>query len=125
MALKQLRKTFAAARGFRDFLRFMLAVLIYDDGIIMALDFAAIIGAVLFGMQQQGLIIFVIIVQITNVFGAYGFGILADRAGIKRSLTGSIIMMLGSLSGCTSARPRWRSSLSAPWPASPWPAYSR
>lgn len=94
MALKQLRKTFAAARGFRDFLRFMLAVLIYDDGIIMALDFAAIIGAVLFGMQQQGLIIFVIIVQITNVFGAYGFGILADRAGIKRSLTGSIIMML-------------------------------
>ncbi len=95
MALKQLRKTIAAARGFRDFLRFMLAVFIYDDGIIMALDFAAIIGAVLFGMNQQGLIVFVIIVQITNVIGAFGFGIIADRRGIKRTLTGSIILMLG------------------------------
>lgn len=95
MAFKQLRKTIAAARGFRDFLRFMLAVFIYDDGIIMALDFAAIIGAVLFGMNQQGLIIFVIIVQITNVLGAFGFGIIADRRGIKRTLTGSIILMIG------------------------------
>lgn len=95
MAFKQLRKTIAAARGFRDFLRFMLAVFIYDDGIIMALDFAAIIGAVLFGLNQQGLIVFVIIVQITNVIGAFGFGIIADRRGIKRTLTGSIILMLG------------------------------
>lgn len=95
MALKQLRKTIAAARGFRDFLRYMLAVFIYDDGIIMALDFAAIIGAVLFGLNQQGLIVFVIIVQITNVIGAFGFGIIADRRGIKRTLTGSIILMLG------------------------------
>lgn len=95
MAFKQLRKTIAAARGFRDFLRYMLAVFIYDDGIIMALDFAAIIGAVLFGLNQQGLIIFVIIVQITNVIGAFGFGIIADRRGIKRTLTGSIILMIG------------------------------
>lgn len=94
IALQQLRRTIRTARQFREFLKFMLAVLLYDDGIIMALDFAAIIGAVLFGMNQTMLIVFVIIVQITNVIGAYIFGILADRYGCKRTLTLSIIMMI-------------------------------
>jgi UMF1 family MFS transporter len=60
----------------------------------MALDFAAIIGAVLFGIDQQGLIIFVIIVQLTNVVGAYIFGRWVDRWGGKRSLVISILMMI-------------------------------
>ena len=72
----------------------MIAFLIYNDGVIMALDFAAIIGAVLFGLDQQGLIIFVIIVQIANVVGAYVFGLWVDRLGGKRSLIISILMML-------------------------------
>ena len=94
MAFKQLGKTIRTARSFREFLKFMLAFLIYNDGIIMALDFAAIIGAVLFGMNQQDLIIFVILVQATNVVGAYIFGILMDRMGGKPSLVGSLILMI-------------------------------
>jgi UMF1 family MFS transporter len=73
--------------------------LIYNDGIIMALDFAAIIGAVLYGMSQEQLIIFMIIVQITNVAGAFLFGILVDRIGGKRSLVVSLVMMIGIVTG--------------------------
>jgi UMF1 family MFS transporter len=72
----------------------MFAFLIYNDGIIMALDFAAIIGAVLFGMTQEQLIIFMIIVQLTNVAGAYAFGVLVDRVGGKKSLVIALVMML-------------------------------
>jgi len=60
----------------------------------MALDFAAIIGAVLFGMTQTQLIIFMIIVQITSVIGAYVAGIAGDKIGFKNSLVYSIIMMV-------------------------------
>jgi UMF1 family MFS transporter len=59
----------------------------------MALDFAAIIGAVLFGMDQQQLIIFMIIVQITSVAGAYIMAVVGDKLGFKRSLILSILMM--------------------------------
>lgn len=97
IALKRLQKTIRAASGFREFLKFMLAFLVYNDGVIMALDFAAIIGAVLFGLRQEGLIIFVIIVQITNVVGAYVFGQLVDRIGGKRSLALSIVLMIVSV----------------------------
>lgn len=97
VAFKQLRGTIRAARGFNEFLKFMLAYLIYNEGVIIALDFAAILGAVLFGLQQTGLIIFFIVVQATNVLGALLFGNLQDRFGGKRSLTLSILLMVACI----------------------------
>ncbi len=94
VAFKQLQTTIRAARGFNEFLKFMLAYLIYNEGVIIALDFAAILGAVLFGLQQTGLIIFFILVQATNVLGALLFGNLQDRLGGKRSLALSILLMV-------------------------------
>ena len=95
VAFTQLRNTIQKAGRFKEFVKYMLAFLVYNDGVIMALDFAAIIGAVLFGMDQEMLIVFVIVVQITNVVGAYAFGLLVDRIGGKRSLVISILMMIG------------------------------
>ena len=94
VGMGRLLRTFRKARSFREFIKFIVAFLIYNDGVIMALDFAAIIGAVLFGMDQQMLILFVILVQVTNVFGAWAFGLLAERIGGKRSLVASIVMMI-------------------------------
>ncbi|MBI4790394.1 MAG: MFS transporter [Chloroflexi bacterium] len=97
IAFKQLSVTIRTASGFKEFLKFMLAFLVYNEGVIMALDFAAILGAVLFGLEQTGLIVFFIIVQATNVVGALGFGHLQDRFGGKRSLTLSILLMVACM----------------------------
>ncbi len=94
IALKQLRNTISAAANFSEFLKFMLAFLIYNDGVIMALDFAAILGGVLFGIDQQGLILLMILVQITNVIGAYLFGWMVVEAGGKRTLILSILLLI-------------------------------
>ena len=94
LAFKQLSNTIRTAGNFKEFIKLMIAFLIYNDGVMMALDFAAIIGAVLFGIDQQGLIIFVIIVQLTNVVGAFIFGRWVDHWGGKRSLVISILMMI-------------------------------
>lgn len=59
----------------------------------MALNFASIIGAVMFGMEQTELIIFMIIVQVTSVIGAYAAGLLGNKIGFKRTLVYSILMM--------------------------------
>jgi len=62
IALKRLSTTIHEAGKFREFVKFVVAFLIYNDAVIMALDFSAIIGAVLFGMKQQELILFFILV---------------------------------------------------------------
>lgn len=97
IAVKRLVSTFKAVRHFRQFLTFIIAFLIYNDGILMALDFAAIIGAVLFGMNQTQLIIFMIIVQATSAAGAWLFGLVGEKAGFKKSLIASLILMIAAV----------------------------
>ncbi len=87
-------ETIRRAGRYGEFLKFVGSFLIYNDGIMMAMNFASIIGAVLFGMDQTDLIIFVIIVQVTNVAGAYVLGHLVDRLGGKRALVLSIGLMV-------------------------------
>ncbi len=94
VAFSRLLETLKTLGNYKDFLRFIIAFLIYNDGILMALNFASIIGAVLFGMTQTQLIIFMIIVQVTSVIGAYVAGIAGKKIGFKRSLIYSIVMMI-------------------------------
>ncbi len=94
LAIKRLKNTFSAVRDFREFIKFIVSFLVYNDGILMALDFAAIIGAVLYGMTQTQLIIFMIIVQVTSAIGAYVFGIWGEKTGFKQTLIYSILLMI-------------------------------
>jgi UMF1 family MFS transporter len=94
LGFKRAWNTIRTAGNFREFIKFVISFLIYNDGVMMAMNFASIIGAVLFGMEQTDLIIFVIIVQVTNVAGAYAFGLLVDRVGGKRTLIASILTMV-------------------------------
>jgi UMF1 family MFS transporter len=93
LAASRLLDTIKSLGNYRDFLRFIIAFLIYNDGILMALNFAAIIGAVMFGMDQTQLIIFMIIVQVTSVAGAYVAGLVGKKIGFKQTLIYSLIMM--------------------------------
>lgn len=97
LAKERLGVTIKAVKNYKEFIKFIIAFLVFNDGIMMTLDFAAIIGAVLFGMNEQQLIIFMIIVQITSVAGAYLFGILAHRWNSKKSLVLSLVIMIGAV----------------------------
>ena len=99
VAFERIKTTLQSVKSFKEFIKFMIALLIYNDGIIAALDFAAIIGAVLYGVSSTELIIFVIIVQITNVIGAYVYGLQSEKGGIKKSLVQSLILMIISVVG--------------------------
>jgi len=99
VALTRLRRTFGTVKHHREFIKFMAAFLIYNDGILMTINFAAIFGAVMFGLEQQMLIVFMIIIQITSVVGSYVSGLLAQRIGNKRTLILFILMMLGAVVG--------------------------
>ncbi|MBN2501069.1 MAG: MFS transporter [Anaerolineales bacterium] len=99
IAVERLRHTIKSVRNYKEFIKFMVALLIYNDGIIAALDFAAIIGAVIFGVSETELIIFVIVVQVTGVVGAWVYAALGERMGFKNSLVQSLILMLLAVGG--------------------------
>jgi len=97
LAFSRLGRTVRSVRHFNEFLKFIIAFLIFNDGIVMALDFAAIIGAVLYGMNQTQLIILMILVQVASVLGAYISGLYGERVGFMRALVASIIIMIGAV----------------------------
>jgi MFS transporter, UMF1 family len=108
VAFKRLAQTWKQAGNYKQFVLFMVAFLIFNNSIMMTMDFAGIIGSVLFHLTQQELIIFMIIVQVTSVVGAYVFGKLVDRVSSKRALILSILGMIVAVTGII-----WVSSLSA------------
>lgn len=93
VGFRRLWQTIRAASKYRQFIRFIIASIVFNGGVIAAMDFAAILGGTLFGIQQQGLIVLVILVQLTNVFGSWVFAALARRFDAKRSLMLSIAIM--------------------------------
>ena len=99
LAFKRLRRTFKSVREHREFIKYMIAFLIYNDGVLMAINFAAIFGVVMFGLEQQQIIFFMLIVQGTSVIGAYISGWMADRFSGKASLVTFLILMLASVIG--------------------------
>jgi UMF1 family MFS transporter len=94
LAVSRLSNTFRTARGFREFVKFIIAFFVYNDGIMIVMGFASIIGATLFGLTTQQILIFFIIVQLANVAGAYAFGWLVDWIGGKRSLIIALVLMI-------------------------------
>lgn len=99
VSFKHLATTFKEIRRYKEFLRYMVAFLIYNDGIMMLMDFAAIIGGTLFGLNQVQLIIFVIIIHITGALGALYFGKISDQKSSKRAIIISLLILIAALVG--------------------------
>jgi UMF1 family MFS transporter len=93
-SFKKLWLTFQSAREYKEFIKFLVAYLFFNNGIRMLLDFAAILGVVFYGMNQNQLIGFMIVVQVTSVIGAFFFGQMMPRLGGKISLSISLVLMI-------------------------------
>jgi len=96
-SFQKLANTFKEIRTYKEFLRYMFAFLIYNDGIMMLMDFAAIIGGTLFGLGTVELLLFVILIHITGAVGALLFGRIADRYSSKISVIYSLLILIVSL----------------------------
>jgi UMF1 family MFS transporter len=99
IAIDRLKHTIQSVRDYREFIKYIIAFLIYNDGILMAINFAAIFGAVMFGLDQQQIILFMILIQFTSVIGAYISGWIADKRSGKESLVIFLLMMIASVVG--------------------------
>jgi UMF1 family MFS transporter len=99
IAMQKLRHTFQSVHDHKEFVRYIIAFLIYNDGILMAINYAAIFGLVMFGLDQQQIIIFMILIQFTSVIGAYISGWIVDKQSGKFSLAIFLLLMIASTVG--------------------------
>ncbi len=83
---EQLRETFRHVRRFKNLLRFLLAFLIYNDGIVTVITFSAIYAVGTLGYSMAEVMVLFIAVQASAGIGAFAFGFVVDRLGAKRTI---------------------------------------
>jgi len=94
---RRLSETFRAARHHREFGKFLLAFLIYNEGILITLSYGAILGSTLFGLGRDQVIVFMIVVQLASIPGAFVPGLMIGRLGFRNTLLFSLAAMIGAV----------------------------
>ena len=82
----QLRTTISHIREYREISKFLLARLIYNDGLITIFAFGGIYAAGTFGFTMTEIMIFAIVLNVTAGLGAFLMGFLDDVIGGKMTI---------------------------------------
>lgn len=94
-ALRELGKTLKALKGYGPVARFLLARMLYIDGLNTLFAFGGIYAAGTFGMSFSEIIVFGIAMNVSAGLGAALFGWVDDRMGPKRTVTIGLVGMIG------------------------------
>ncbi|MEU8034559.1 MFS transporter [Streptomyces sp. NPDC049099] len=89
--LRQLAATVRDMRRHPLTLAFLLAYLVYNDGIQTVITQASVYGSQELGLAQSTLIVAVLLVQVLAVAGALAMGRLARTYGAQRTILGSLV----------------------------------
>lgn len=100
--LAMLRDLFARLRQHRDTRLFLIANMIYTDGLVALFVFGGIFASSTFGWTTIELGIFGVLLAISGVFGALLGGQLDDRFGSKPVIVGTLALLLFSLAAMLS-----------------------
>ena len=84
--LVTLRETFGHVRRFKHIARYLIARMIYTDGLNTLYAFGGIYAGVTFGMDFTEIIIFGISINVVSGLGAISFGWVDDWIGPKRTV---------------------------------------
>ncbi len=94
-AVKRLSTSVKHIKDFKELIKFIISYLVYNDGIIIVISFAAIYGATRFGMNTKQLINYFVIANITSMVGAFVFGYILDKIGAKKTISITLLIWIG------------------------------
>jgi UMF1 family MFS transporter len=100
VGFKQLRRTFQHIRRYRELVKLLIAFLIYNDGIVTVIFFAAIFAVDTIGFTSSDLIVLFITMNVVAAVGAFTFGRLADWIGQKRTIMISLVVWIAAVAVC-------------------------
>ncbi len=93
----QLFITLKSIRKYPKTLFFLLAYLMYNDGVQAVITLAAQFGQEEIGLEISFLTTVILIVQFVAFFGSLAFGYLADKIGSKNSLIVSLVIWIAAV----------------------------
>ena len=107
-SFEQLKSTFREIRKHKEAVKFLVARLIYNDGLVTIFAFGGIYAAGVFGFSITDVLIFGIAINLAAGIGAIAMGYLDDRIGAKRTIVISLLgLILAALIGVFARDAAW------------------
>jgi UMF1 family MFS transporter len=93
VALEELGRTFKAIGRYREIVKFLLARLVFNDGLVTVFAFGGIYAAGTFGMTLSEVIVFGVALNVAAGLGAVAFGFLDDKVGGKKTILLTLVAL--------------------------------
>ncbi|QMW68181.1 MFS transporter [Mumia sp. ZJ1417] len=90
----QLWSTLKHLKNYPQTMLFLVAYLFYNDGIQTVIYSASIFGQKELGFSAEVLIATILLVQFVAIAGALSFGVIAQRAGARRTIMGGLVVWM-------------------------------
>ncbi|HZS05033.1 MAG TPA: MFS transporter [Blastocatellia bacterium] len=82
----QLKHTLGHLRRYGELFKLLIAFLVYNDGIVTVIYFAALYASTTIRMTTGEIAVMFILLNVVAAAGAFSFGFVADRIGQKRTI---------------------------------------
>ncbi len=92
-AIRELGQTVRSLGRYREVVRFLIARLIFNDGLVTVFAFGGIYAAGTFGMTLDEVIVFGIALNVASGLGALAFGFLDDKIGGKKTIMLTLVAL--------------------------------
>jgi UMF1 family MFS transporter len=93
----QLKTTLKHMRRYSELFKLLIAFLVYNDGIVTVIYFAALYASVTIGFTTSEIVVMFIAMNVVAAAGAFSFGWIADRIGQKRTIFISLTIWLSAV----------------------------
>ena len=93
----QLKRTLGHIRRYRELFKLLIAFLVYNDGVVTVIYFAALYATTTIGFSAGDLTIMFLAINVVAAAGAFGFGWIADRIGQKKTIFISLFLWLAAV----------------------------
>src|SRR5437588_3643244 len=88
-------RTAVRAAGYRHLVVFLLAFMLYNEGIQTVINMATIYGTSELRLPASALMLTLLIIQFVAIFGSIGFSKIADRIGTRKTIVFGLLIWMG------------------------------
>jgi UMF1 family MFS transporter len=92
-AIAELRSTFREVRRYKETAKFLLARLVFNDGLVTIFSMSAIYLGAVFGMELGEIMMVGIAINLLAGLSAFAFGFVDDKIGAKRTVLISVVAL--------------------------------
>ena len=93
-ALRELGRTARAIARYKEMVKFLVARLVFNDGLVTVFAFGGIYAAGTFGMSLSEVIMFGVVLNVASGLGAFVFGFVDDKIGGKKTIVVTLVALI-------------------------------